>query len=70
MFSKALYCIHVKSGLVWEGVNRANAFTFDWVKILSFGEDLYPLKFKDKTDNDLTHSHTMTPFDAPGKQAF
>ena len=20
--------------------------------------------------NELTHSHTMTPFDAPGKQAF
>ena len=20
--------------------------------------------------NDLTHSHTMTPFDTPGKQAF
>ena len=29
-------------------------------KVFSFGEK----------KKDLTHSHTMTPFDAPGKQAF
>ena len=25
---------------------------------------------KENTFNSLTHSHTMIPFDAPGKQAF
>ena len=32
-------------------------FSLDQSKILSYG-------------NRLTHSHTVTPFDAPGKQAF
>ena len=27
-------------------------------------------KWKAFSDNNSTHSHTMTPFDAPGKQAF
>ena len=27
-------------------------------------------KWKQIADDILTHSHTMTPFDAPGKQAF
>ena len=33
-------------------------------KILDWSE------LKQIADNILTHSHTMTPFDAPGKQAF
>ena len=35
--------------------HSANAFNLDWTKDLSFGKE-------------LTHSHTMTPFDARGKQ--
>ena len=35
----------------------ANVFNLDLLKILLSGQE-------------LTHSHTMTPFDAPGKQAF
>ena len=43
----------------WERVkmSSANAFKLDWPNILSFGKG-------------LTHSHTMTPFDALGKQTF
>ena len=38
-------------------INQANAFNLDKAKILLSGKE-------------LSHSHTMTPFDAPGKQAF
>ena len=38
-------------------MSSATSFNFDQSKILLSG-------------NWLTHSHTMTPFDAPGKQAF
>ena len=38
-------------------MSTENALNLDQSKILSFGKE-------------LTHSHTMTPFDAPGKQAF
>ena len=38
-------------------MSSANALNLAQSKTLSFGKD-------------LTHSHTMTPFDAPGKQAF
>ena len=38
-------------------MSSANAFNLDQSEILSSG-------------NGLTHSHKMTPFDAPGKQAF
>ena len=30
----------------------------------------HKVKKKNSDDVPLTHSHTMTPFDAPGKQAF
>ena len=40
-------------------------FNLDQSKILLFGKDQSPLRFA----NALTHSHTMTPFDTPGKQA-
>ena len=37
-----------------------------------FSKDLYCRHIKTRAclENGLTHSHTMTPFDAPGKQAF
>ena len=35
-----------------------NDKTLDWSELKAFADD------------KLTHSHTMTPFDAPGKQAF
>ena len=38
-------------------LSSTNDFNLDQSKILLFGKV-------------LTHSHTMTPFDAPGKQAF
>ena len=38
-------------------LSSANSFNLDWPKIMSLGKG-------------LIHSHTMTPFDAPGKQAF
>ena len=38
-------------------LSSANAFNLDQSRILSFGKE-------------LNHSHTMTPFDAPGKLAF
>ena len=38
-------------------LSSANPFNLQQSIILSFGKE-------------LTHSHTMTPFDAPGKQAF
>ena len=38
-----------------------NIFNMDYYKICSYGKALKSV---------LTHSHTMTPFDAPGKQAF
>ena len=45
------------SNLTTLNLSSANAFTLVWAQILSFGKG-------------LTHSHTMTSFDAPGKQAF
>ena len=38
-------------------LSSTNASNSDYSKMLSFGKV-------------LTHSHTMTPFDVPGKQAF
>ena len=34
------------------------------------GLNLKPNQRDQPVNKDLTHSHTMTPFDAPGKQAF
>ena len=44
-------------------LSSVNALNLDWSKILLFGKEL-------TGRNNLTHSHTMTPLDAPGKQAF
>ena len=46
---------------------KVDIVTRDDIKMYCIG------KFKDFTASyimKLTHSHTMTPFDAPGKQAF
>ena len=69
MFKKASFPDASKGVIVWERVNWSslNAFNLDGSKILFD-------KRSDKTAHHalhmLTHSHTMTPFDAPGKQAF
>ena len=49
-------------------LSSANAFHLVMSKILLFGKRLMTssIEFRGR----LTHSHTMTPFDAPGKQAF
>ena len=60
---------HEKSGFrVKSEVCMKKAAQADSIKPRNyyFEEENIPL-----SDNlDLTHSHTMTPFDAPGKQAF
>ena len=48
-----------------------NTFNFGYSKILLLIKELsHSLSFLFSKFNALTHSHTMTPFDAPGKQAF
>ena len=56
--------------------SSASAFALDQSKILSFDKEVIYNARRNKYRlrvtkiNGLTHSHTMTPFDAPGKQAF
>ena len=50
-------------------LSSANAFNLDKSKISLSRKGLGP-RMKIKSHYQLTNSHTMTPFDAPGKQAF
>ena len=58
-FQKACFPGASKGVVVWE-----------WVNPLPDDKILVWSKLKQIADDILTHSHTMTPFDAPGKQAF
>ena len=46
--------------------SNTNDMTLAVKMALNSISNIYDLSFK----MELTHSHTMTPFDAPGKQAF
>ena len=49
---------------------QINAFSLDQSKKLSFSKELNIVGKESSFPGYLTHSHTMTPFDASGKQAF
>ena len=61
-------------------LSSAIAFKLDWSKIVSFGKELNKIQILShiyyficmcfEFGPVLTHSHTMTPFGAPEKQAF
>ena len=57
-------------------MSSAKAFDLHKAKTLSSGQELRDDNISDSSilenvaDDKLTHSHTMEPFDAPGKQAF
>ena len=60
---------------IWGTTNllSANALNLEECKILSFGKVKHLTETNQGHITDsfqLTHSHTMTPFEAPGKQAF
>ena len=57
-FQKTYTADTLKPGLTWERVKRV--FFFQSFENIVGKEE----------NAGLTHSHTMTPFDAPGKQAF
>ena len=66
---KSLYFV------AWERVNMCLIYlhvslSHDSINPLPDNKILDWSKLKAFADNKLTHSHTMTPFDAPGKQAF
>ena len=59
-FPLLFICSASKCGIVWQWVKPSQAHH-------------YLTSTRDQTHNQQvipTHSHTMTPFDAPGKQAF
>ena len=49
-------------------LDLGNNITSDWINLISSQSEI---KLLSNLENCcLTHSHTMTPFDAPGKKAF
>ena len=50
--------------------NEPRNFSIEKGNIFTTLKNIDLSKLKSFADDNLTHSHTMTPFDAPGKQAF